>query len=70
MSVAGVPHIGNSVHIFLKNELTFFLSDFSRFFRQDQCDQIGQNSAIWATLGDFLPNGFSPKQAVSAQGVL
>jgi hypothetical protein len=70
MSVAGVPHIGNFVHIFLKNELTFFLSDFSRIFRQDQCDQIGHNVAIWATLGDFLPNRFSPKQAVSAPGLL
>jgi hypothetical protein len=35
-----------------------------------QCDQIGQNLAIWATLGYFLLNQFSPKQAVSTHDLL
>jgi hypothetical protein len=35
-----------------------------------QCGQIGRNFAIRATLGNFLLNQFSPKQAVSAHGLL
>jgi hypothetical protein len=27
----------------------------------NQCDQIGRNFAIWATLGYYLLNQFSPK---------
>jgi len=36
----------------------------------NQCEQIGQNFATWATLGDFLLNQFSPAQAVSINGLL
>jgi hypothetical protein len=32
---------------------------------RSQCDQIGWNFAIWASLGYFLLNQFSPKQAAS-----
>ncbi len=35
-----------------------------------QCDQIGRNFAIWATLGYFLANQFSPKQAFFKYGLL
>ncbi len=35
-----------------------------------QCDQMGRNFAIWATLGYFLLNQFLPKQAVSTHGLL
>jgi hypothetical protein len=35
-----------------------------------QCDQIGRNLTIWATLGLILPNKFSPKQAVSKHDIL
>ncbi len=30
---------------------------------KDQCDQIGQNFALWATLGNFFLNKFLPKCA-------
>jgi len=36
----------------------------------NQCDQIGRNFAIWATLGYSLLNQFLPKQAVSTYGLL
>jgi hypothetical protein len=35
-----------------------------------QCDQFGQNFTIWANLRYFLLSQFSPKQAVSTQGLL
>jgi hypothetical protein len=35
-----------------------------------QCDQIGQNLDIRATLGYFIPNNFSQTQAVSRDGLL
>jgi hypothetical protein len=36
----------------------------------EQCDQIGQDFAIWVTLGKFLPNQILPKQAVSTHILL
>ncbi len=35
-----------------------------------QCDQIGCNSATWATLANFLLNQFSPNQGSSKHGLL
>jgi hypothetical protein len=40
----------------------------SKYTGYDQCDQIGQNFDIWATLGYFLLNKFSNTKAVSTLG--
>jgi hypothetical protein len=36
----------------------------------NQCDQIGRNFDIWATLGNFLFNTFSHTQVVSMHDLL
>jgi hypothetical protein len=46
----------------------FFVKDPD--FTDNQCDQIGQYFATWATLTYFLLNQFSPNQAVSTQNLL
>jgi hypothetical protein len=53
-------------HVVPMCNLTLKIPDFNDF----QCDQIGQNLDIRATLGYFLPNKFSQTQAVSRDGLL
>jgi hypothetical protein len=54
----------NPLYFWVANNLCLLPDLSNKAFRQ--CDQIGQNYGTLATLGSFLLNQFSPKQAVSA----